>query len=137
MRFPVVTALCLALCVSACARKETAAVPEARGPYQSVVIHTPGVTGANCVVQSGAKTYTVVAPGSVMVHRAPDAMTVSCFKGDHMRGASTVRPTFAPREAEGARETRSACLTCSYPNTVTVAMSLNAGSMDVPYRMFH
>ena len=124
-------ALCLAL--SACAETEKPVASQVRTPYQSVVVNTPGVTGANCVMQSGDNTYSVKAPGSVMVRRAPDVMSISCFKGDHMRGQVSARPTFAPREGEAVRGTQGACMTCNYPTTISVALSLNAGSMEVPF----
>ncbi len=124
--------LAAAMLVSACAEKEVSMAPPARTPYQSIVINTPGVTGANCVMQGGLNTYSVKAPGAVMVRRAPDTMSISCFKGNHMSGRNTVRPSFAPSEAAEVRGTQTACVSCAYPNTVTVAMSLNGSAMDVP-----
>jgi len=122
----------LLLLVSACAEKQVSMAPPARTPYQSIVINTPGVTGVNCVMQSGNDTYSVKAPGAVMVRRAPDMMNVACFKGDHMTGRNTVRPSFAPSEGAEVKGTQEACVSCAYPNTVTVAMSLNGNAMDVP-----
>lgn len=124
--------LAAAMLVSACAEKQVSMAPPARTPYQSIVINTPGVTGVNCVMQSGRDTYTVKAPGAVMVRRAPDMMNVSCFKGDHMTGRNTVRPSFAPSEGAEVKGTQEACVSCAYPNTVTVAMSLNGSAMNVP-----
>ena len=124
-------AVCLAL--SACAETEKPVATQVRTPYQSVVVNTPGVTGANCVMQSGGNTYSVKAPGSVMVRRAPDTMTISCFKGNHMRGHTSARPSFAPGEGEAVRGTQISCMTCNYPTSISVAMSLNSGSMEVPY----
>ena len=124
--------LATALLVSACAEKEVSMAPPPRTPYQSIVINTPGVTGANCVMQGGLNTYSVKAPGTVMVRRAPDVMNISCFKGEHMAGRSTVRPSFAPSEAAEVKGTQGNCISCAYPNTVTVAMSLNGSAMDVP-----
>lgn len=137
MRFFLVSFLCLVTALAGCTHKETAKAPEpARKPFQSVVINTPGVTGANCVVKSGAKSYSVIAPGAVMVQRSPETMSVSCFKGEHMRGIANVNPTYAPSEAQKVRGTDTACMSCSYPGTVTIAMSLNAGSVETPYRIF-
>lgn len=131
----ILPALLLCLALSACAAEEEQAafMPEPRTAFQSVVVNTPGVTGANCVLQSGANSYSVIAPGSVMVRRAPDTMSVSCFKGDHMRGTASAKPTYAPGEGNAVRGTQNACMTCNYPTSVTVAMSLNSGSMAVPY----
>ncbi len=124
--------LAAAMLLSACAEKEVSMAPPARTPYQSIVINTPGVTGVNCVMQSGNDTYAVKAPGAVMVRRAPDMMNVSCFKGEHMSGRNTVRPSFAPSEGAEVKGTQTACVSCNYPNTVTVAMSLNGSAMNVP-----
>lgn len=133
--------LCLVLApmvfLAACdGKKQALHIQTERTAFQSVNVNTPGVTGANCVVQSGDNTYTVKAPGAVMVRRAPDIMNVSCFKGDHMRGQASFRPVFAPGEAEGVRGTQGVCLTCNYPGTVTVAMALNKGSMEIPYMVW-
>lgn len=125
-------ALVAVLLLSACAEKEVSMAPPPRTPYQSIVINTPGVTGANCVMQGGLNTYSVKAPGTVMVRRAPDVMNISCFKGEHMTGRNTVRPSFAPSEAAEVRGTQGSCISCAYPNTVTVAMSLNGSAMNVP-----
>ncbi|HYD18174.1 MAG TPA: hypothetical protein VEF76_06825 [Patescibacteria group bacterium] len=131
IRFNTALVVALALLTSACAEKQAAASID-NTPYQKIVINTPGVTGASCVVQSGGNTYAVLTPGAVTVRRAPDAMSVSCFKGNHMKGNDVVRPSFAPREGEKVRGTQSACITCNYPNTVTIAMSLNGHAMNVP-----
>lgn len=130
-------ALGLLVLLSACGGGDkTTMIETTRTAYQSVNINTPGVTGVNCVVQSGQNSYSVVAPGAVLVRRAPDTMNVSCFKGEHMRGQASFRPSFAPREAEAMRGTQAECLTCNYPSTVTVAMALNRGSMEVPLTIF-
>jgi hypothetical protein len=136
MRILPVILLCLAL--SACAKEEEQAafMPEQRTAFQSVVVNTPGVTGADCVVQSGNSSYSVRAPGAVMVRRAPDTLSISCFKGDHMRGTASARPTFAPGEGNAVRGTQNACMTCNYPTSITVAMSLNGNAMDVPFMVW-
>lgn len=121
------------LLLAGCSHEEHAVIDGPRTDFQSVSVNTPGVTGVSCVLQSGNNTYSVKAPGAVMVHRAPDIMNVSCFKGNYMRGQASFRPTFAPGEAEAVRGTQNACLSCNYPSTVTVALSLNKGAMDVPY----
>lgn len=129
-----ILAAALLLSVTACSHEEEHAAIEApRTEFQSVVVNTPGVTGVSCVLQSGNNSYSVTAPGAVMVHRAPDIMNVSCFKGNYMRGQASFKPSFAPGEGDAVRGTQSSCLSCNYPSTVTVALSLNKGAMDVPY----
>lgn len=122
------------LLLAACSHEEEHAAIEApRTAFQSVAVNTPGVTGVSCVIQNGNDSYSVIAPGSVMVRRSPDLMNVSCFKGNYMRGQASFRPSFAPGEAEAVRGTQKECLSCNYPGTVTVALSLNKGTLDVPY----
>ncbi|MDE1151083.1 MAG: hypothetical protein PW788_00980 [Micavibrio sp.] len=134
------TAICISvfvLLLSGCADTARTAADNSGGAYQVVNVNTPGMTGANCVLRSGRDTYSVKAPGSVTVRRAPDRMDVSCFKGDHMHGREIVTPSFAPREAQQAEMDHTACTTCTYPSTVTVAMSLNGNAMDVKVTQFH
>lgn len=98
-------------------------------PYQAVGVSTPGVTGARCFVQSGVASYTLNStPGAVMVRRAPDPLDVTCFKGAHMVGNTTVRPTVAPREAKASRG--QACESCLYPENVSVVMALRSSSVE-------
>lgn len=129
--------LTAAVALNACAHQETAlsSMPGA-SPYQTITINTPGERGVNCLVQSGNESYTVIAPGPVTVRRQPSPMTVSCFKGDHMRGTQSVRAIYAPREANAIRQTGSACYTCAYPNTITIAMAINTGSLSVNLRQW-
>jgi len=126
-----------ALLLTGCGGTEHARVEEPSGAYQVVNINTPGVTGVSCVLKSGRNTYSVTAPGGVTVARAPDRMDVSCMKGDHMQGSASVTPTFAPREAQQAQHGHGDCTTCTYPSTITVAMSLNGNAMDVKVTQFH
>ena len=97
--------------------------------YQAVGVVTPGVTGARCFVQSGVASYTLDStPGTVMVRAAPDPLDISCFKGAHMVGHTTVRPTVAPREAKVAHG--QVCESCLYPKSVRVVMALRASSVE-------
>lgn len=93
---------------------------------QPVQVVTPGVTGAHCFLQAGDKNYTMAAGSRVMVARASDTLKVSCFKGPHMVGHTAVKPTVAPREEAHGRD---ACVSCTYPETVSVAMAMRAGSV--------
>lgn len=125
--------LCILLALAACSKEKPAIRNDARTPYQSVNVNTPGVTGVSCVVQSGRDTYTVQAPGAVMVRRSPEPMIVHCFKGEYMRGQASVRPSYAPGEGDAVRGTQASCMSCSYPGTVTVALALDRNAMNVPY----
>jgi hypothetical protein len=97
--------------------------------YQTLTVNTPGVEGATCIVQNGADTWTVAAPGAVTVTRTPWTMTINCFKGEHLRGATRAIPKFAPAEAGTGKQ----CVTCHYPGIVSVALVLNDSLMDVPF----
>lgn len=97
--------------------------------YQTLTVNTPGVEGATCIVQNGAGSWTVSAPGPVRVTRTPWAMTINCFKGEHLRGTAQAAPSFAPAEAGTGEH----CVTCHYPGIVNVALVLNDSLMDVPY----
>lgn len=109
------------------APKET--VSDSATSYQAVGVATPGVTGARCFVQSGVSSYTLAStPGKVMVRRAPDPLDVTCFKGAHMVGNTTVRPTVAPREAKAAYG--HVCESCLYPENVSVVMALRSSSVE-------
>ncbi len=98
-------------------------------PYQAVGVATPGVMGARCFVQSGVSSYTLDStPGTVRVRRAPEPLDVTCFKGAHMVGNTTVRPTVAPREAKGTPGR--VCESCLYPENVSVVMALRSSSVE-------
>lgn len=101
----------------------------AKDHYQAVTVNTPGVEGATCIVQNGAGSWTVTAPGPVKVTRTPWAMTINCFKGEHLRGTAQAIPTFAPAEADAGAD----CVTCHYPGIVNVALLLNDSLMALPY----
>ena len=96
--------------------------------YQTVTVNTPGVEGATCIVQNGAGSWTIPAPGPVTVARTPWTMTINCFKGEHLRGAAQAAPSFAPAEAGAGQN----CVTCHYPGIVNVALVLNDSLMAVP-----
>lgn len=102
-------ALCALLFVAACSSTPQT-VQEDRTPWQTISVQTPGVTGANCFLQAGAMSYPMQAPGKVNVRKANSPMSVTCFKGEHMLGEQKVNPV---------------CPNCGYPNSVTIAMSLD------------
>lgn len=95
---------------------------------QAILINTPGVDGATCIVQNGSAVWRVPAPGRVTLPRAPYPLDINCFKGEHLRGASHVTPTFAPMEAGTGEH----CVSCRYPGIVDVALVLNDSLMQVP-----
>lgn len=95
---------------------------------QTIVVNTPGVEGAMCVVQNGRGSWNIPAPGPVTVPRTPAPLTINCFKGDHLRGSAKVAASFAPTEAGAG----TGCVTCRYPGIVDIALRLNDSLMDVP-----
>lgn len=98
--------------------------------YQQISVMTPGVTGAHCFLQSGGTTYTAAANSRVTVRRAPDDMAVSCFKGPHMAGHTSVKPTVAPREAARIFADRQDCESCAYPESIHVVLALRPQSVE-------
>lgn len=128
MAFKFASLLACLLLLGACATEETVVMNDAPVQIQKVSVNTPGQVGAHCFLQSGMRSYTMSAPGTVNVYRSRDPMTVTCFKGEHMVGTETVRPTMAPREADNAPSVD--CVTCIYPATVTVAMGLDPSSFE-------
>lgn len=96
---------------------------------QPVHIMTPGVTGAHCLLQAGSSNYTAAAGSRIMVRRSPDTMKVSCFKGSHMVGHTSVKPTVAPREAQQAMRGGSVCSSCAYPEMISVVLAMRPSSV--------
>jgi hypothetical protein len=124
-------ALFLLMLLAACASPKPA--KESNTDFtQTLTVNTPGVSGASCLVQSGAQTWRVTAPGEIAVPRTPRPVNVSCAKGDHMRGAARVTASYAPREARLAER----CVSCAYPSTITVAMTLDRSALDAPVVTF-
>ncbi len=109
----------LMLFLSACASKQEVVV-EDNTPWQTISVHTPGVTGANCFLQAGYMSYPMQAPGKVNIRKTQSPMNVTCFKGEHMTGEQKVVPS---------------CPNCGYPSSVTVAMSLDHNSFERKYRI--
>jgi hypothetical protein len=120
-------ALFLLALLAGCAGPETPA-PFAEVQYQTIAVQTPGVENASCVVQNGSRTASMMAPGRISLPRSTTPVFISCFKGEHLRGAARAAASYAPREA-GMGE---ACISCAYPSTITVAMRLNGNSMAIP-----
>ncbi len=121
--FPGVLLLMLVACA---APRQQAAVPT--GGSQTIMIDTPGIEGATCVVQNGSRIWNVAAPGPVTVPRASYPLEINCFKGEHLRGQGHVTPSFAPVEAKAGE----GCVTCRYPGIIRVALVLNDSLMTVP-----
>lgn len=94
--------------------------------YQQVSVTTPGVTGANCFMQSGDRSYSLATPAVVNIQRSSAVMDVTCFKGEHMVGNQKIHPSVAPREAG----VRGECVSCNYPPSITIAMVLDDKSME-------
>jgi hypothetical protein len=64
----------------------------AQKSYQKVRVETPGVTGADCTLNTKAARYRLITPDSVLIERSPYTMTVTCEKGNHFTAVTTVEP---------------------------------------------
>ena len=124
----VLCALGFVLGVSGCAGAPQAPSDDS-AHLQPIQIMTPGVTGAHCLLQAGSSNYTAAAGSRIMVRRAPDTMKVSCFKGPHMVGHTSVKPTVAPREAQQAGRGSVVCDSCTYPETISVVLAMRPSSV--------
>lgn len=118
----------LVLCLGACSTPEPKQDYDDARRYQAVSVMTPGVTGAHCFLQAGDMSYTTAANSRVMVRRASDPMDITCFKGAHMVGNTTVRPTVAPREATAGHA--AVCESCRYPENVSIVLALRPSSIE-------
>lgn len=119
------------LSLTACSSTSKVADVPFISPYQIISVNTPGVYGAECSVQTGSRFYSVHAPGSVEVARAPDTMEVTCLKGEHMVGVEKVKPLFSPSDP---RLYSGDCQSCLYPGMVTVAMAIDPHSLQTNVR---
>jgi hypothetical protein len=120
----------LVFMLSACAGGGQKEAEDTGRHYQAISVVTPGVTGAHCFLQAGSMSYTTAANSRVMVRRAPDTMDVSCFKGAHMVGHASVKPTVAPREAERILGSGRDCDSCVYPESVHVVLAIRPQSVE-------
>lgn len=118
--FPVVF---LVFVLSACAGRQDFSKFEKHGEmgFQEFRVSTPGTTGAYCFLQTRNATYQVKTPGVVMVERSAQPMRVSCFKGEHFHGETTVDAKKAAEQGRGSRY--------AYPPSVAVSMKLAKKSM--------
>lgn len=126
----------LVLLTVACSSAREPVVRQEAYPYQTVMVNTPGVTGVDCFMATNDRRYKVKAPGTIMVHRSPWPMTVSCYKGNYMRGANTVTASYAPKDGAESLTSGAACLTCAYPNTISVAMALDPAALQHDVQIF-
>lgn len=122
--------IALVFALSGCAGGTQKTADDSARLYQEISVVTPGVTGAHCFLQAGGMSYTAAANSRVVVRRAPQPMDVSCFKGAHMVGHTSVNPTVAPREAErilgGGRD----CDSCVYPESIRVVLAIRPQSVE-------
>lgn len=121
------------LTLAACSSAPEMAMQAVMPSYQTVSVNTPGVYGAECSLQTGGRSYSLQAPGSVQVERAPDTMQVTCQKGAHMVGVEEVKPLYSPSDP---RLYSGDCQSCAYPGTVTVAMAINPLSLETNVRQW-
>lgn len=129
MKFKFFIAILAAATLQACTAAPKKAEDSSRH-YQQISVMTPGVAGAHCFLQSGDMTYTARANSPVVVRRAPDDMAVSCFKGPHMAGHVSVKPTVAPVEAARVFADRQDCESCTYPESISVVLALRPQSVE-------
>lgn len=121
--FAATLAVMLAGCASSTPPEKLADVQAS----QSVRVHTPGVTGAACVLQTQGGSYVLMSPARVDVPRNAGSLSVTCSKGEHFRGARTVK-------ARHVVENGSTIY--SYPENLSVAMTLHKPSLKTKYRVF-
>ncbi len=51
--------------------------------YQKINVVTPGVTGAECILETGKNRYRVITPNDVLVERSFRQITMTCEKGHY------------------------------------------------------
>ncbi len=114
MRFvPVIFA---ALLLASCAGQQAPQLQSGTPGTQDIFVQTPGASGANCFAQGEGGSYPVISPGIVTVRAGEKPLEVTCFKGEHMIG----RTTLQPRCKSG----------CGYPATANIPMGIDPTSMQ-------
>jgi hypothetical protein len=92
--------------------------------WQSVRVDTPGTEGAACALQYPSGSSVVLTPARVDLPRGPGTLAISCSKGEHFRGSTTVAAARVPRTDD-----------YSYPDVVAVPMSLYEPSLKADYKV--
>lgn len=116
----------LVLLVAGCASGGGGHVAVSPSSMQSVRVSTPGVMGASCVLQMPTGSYVLLSPARIDVPRSSGPLTVSCNKGEHFRGKTTVKSS---RVVENGADIY------SYPASVSVPMTLHNPSLKPKYRV--
>lgn len=115
MRF--LSAIFAALLLVSCAGQQSAQLQSGAPGTQDILVQTPGASGANCFVQGEGGSYPVISPGMVTVRTGQKPLEVTCFKGEHMVGRTTLAPRCKNK-------------TCGYPASASVTLGLDPTSMQ-------
>ena len=65
-----------------------------KGTSQSIVVTTPPVTGANCILSSKEGNWLVTSPGSVTVEKSKEDILIKCQKPGYQDAAATIPSDF-------------------------------------------
>jgi hypothetical protein len=65
-----------------------------KGTSQTIVISTPPVTGANCVLSSREGNWTVTSPGPVTVEKSKEDVVIRCTKPGYQDAAGSIPSDF-------------------------------------------
>jgi hypothetical protein len=74
----------------ACAIMLGACATIVKGTTQIVAIDTPGVPGAQCIVQTQSGPQMVMTPGSINLSKSSNALPVQCTKECYLAGSSII-----------------------------------------------
>jgi hypothetical protein len=65
-----------------------------KGSSQNIVVTTPPVSGANCVLTSKEGSWVVTSPGTVHVEKSKEDVLVKCTKPGYQDAAATIPSDF-------------------------------------------
>ncbi|MFH1158879.1 MAG: hypothetical protein V1721_08420 [Pseudomonadota bacterium] len=112
-----------------------------QGSSQKIVIETPGVEDADCILQTEKSKYRVLTPRPVIVERSRLAMTVTCEKVNYFTGVAEVKPgmvvnpgalNFYNGFIPGTAYDVASNSIYAYPDTVTVIMNAKPAVVEAP-----
>ena len=64
--------------------------------YQKIYVDTPGVVGADCVLETEKQKYRVVTPQTILVEREPRNMMVTCEKAYYYKAVRKIDYSLQP-----------------------------------------
>jgi hypothetical protein len=105
-----------ALLLASCAGQQTPQLQSGTPGTQDIMVQTLGGSGANCFVQGEGGSYPVISPGIVTVRVGEKPLEITCFKGEHMIGRTTLQPRCKK--------------VCGYPASASIPMGLDPTSMQ-------